>query len=241
MLKVQNLTKVYQGNKKAVDNISFEVKNGEIFGFLGPNGAGKTTTIKMITGILKKDTGVISLNGVDTDTDPLKVKKMISYVPDNPDINKRLTGVEYLNFISDIYEISPADRVGRIEKYAALFELTSALPNSITSYSHGMQQKLVLIGAMISEPQIIILDEPMVGLDPKSAFNLKEEMRKMTQTGKSVFFSTHVLDVAEKFCDRVGIIDKGRLIACGSLEELRNSEHASGATLEEIFLQLTND
>lgn len=239
MLKLQNVSKSYNsGSVKAVDSVSFEVKPGEIFGFLGPNGAGKTTTLKMIVGLLKPDEGNIYINGLDFDKDPLKVKKMISYVPDNHEVYERLTGIEYLNFMGDMYGISKEDRVKKINEYLELFELKDAVNDLIKSYSHGMKQKIVLIGALLNDPEIFILDEPLVGLDPKSAFKLKEIMRERCNEGKSVFFSTHVLEVAEKLCDKIAIIRKGKIIACGTMEELR--QHSEGKeTLENIFLELT--
>lgn len=241
MLSVSNLSKTYSsGGKKAVDDVTFNVNGGEIFGFLGPNGAGKTTTIKMITGILQKDGGKILINDIDIDADPIGAKSVMAYVPDNPDIQKKLKGIEYVNFMADMYDISNEERSVSIERYATLFEMKDALYSPISSYSHGMQQKIVLMGALVTNPKLLILDEPMVGLDPKSAFNLKEIMKELCAEGKTIFFSTHVLDVAEKFCDRVGIIKHGKLIALGTLEELREAEGGKGS-LEEIFLELTNE
>lgn len=246
MLKITNLTKTYGnakkskegGLKKAVDNISLHVNKGEIFGFLGPNGAGKTTTIKMITGILTSDSGEVLIDGINIKTDAIAAKKKMTYVPDNPDIQKKLKGIEYINFMADIYDVSKEDRKIRTQQYGEMFEMSDVLGDPITSYSHGMQQKIVLMGALVTDPQLLILDEPMVGLDPKSSFKLKELMKKMCKEGKTIFFSTHVLEVAEKFCDRVAIINKGQIIAMGSLEELRKAENSTGS-LEEIFLELT--
>lgn len=239
MLKLENVTKSYnRGEVKAVDNIGFEVNPGEIFGFLGPNGAGKTTTIKMIVGLLKPDNGRIYINGIDNQKEPLRTKSIISYVPDNPEIYDRLTGIEYLNFIADMYGISREERVKRINEYLEIFELKDAVNDLIKSYSHGMKQKIVLIGALISDPKLFILDEPMVGLDPKSAYNLKEIMRKRCDEGKTVFFSTHVLEVAEKLRDRIAIINKGKIIAQGTMEELK-SKSINKESLENIFLELT--
>jgi ABC-2 type transport system ATP-binding protein len=239
MLKLENVTKSYnKGEVKAVDNISFEVKPGEIFGFLGPNGAGKTTTIKMIVGLLKPDNGRILVKGIDNQKNPIEVKKLISYVPDNPEVYDRLTGIEYLNFMADVYEVSKDERSERIEKYLEIFKLKDAINDPIKSYSHGMKQKVVLIGALIHDPQLFILDEPMVGLDPKSAFDLKEIMRKRCEEGKTVFFSTHVLEVAEKICDRIAIINKGKIIAQGTMEELKQ-QSVNKESLENIFLELT--
>lgn len=239
MLSIQNITKSYTSGKPAVDRISLEVKKGEIFGFLGPNGAGKTTTIKMITGILRPDEGSIFIDGIDILHDPIAAKKKMTYVPDNPDVQKKLKGIEYINFMADIYDVSKQERRDRTLEYSEMFEMDAALNNPISSYSHGMQQKIVLIGALITHPELFILDEPMVGLDPKSSFRLKEHMRNMCKNGGTVFFSTHVLEVAEKFCDRVAIIDKGRMIAMGSMEEIRQEEGMQGS-LEDIFLELTD-
>lgn len=239
MLSMQDITKSYTAGKPAVDHISLEVKKGEVFGFLGPNGAGKTTTIKMITGILRPDEGSIFIDGIDILHDPIAAKKKMTYVPDNPDVQKKLKGIEYINFMADIYDVSKQERRDRTLEYSEMFEMDTALNNPISSYSHGMQQKIVLIGALITHPELFILDEPMVGLDPKSSFRLKEHMRNMCKNGGTVFFSTHVLEVAEKFCDRVAIIDKGRMIAMGSMEEIRQEEGMQGS-LEDIFLELTD-
>lgn len=235
------MSKTYsKGQVKAVDNINLEVKPGEIFGFLGPNGAGKTTTIKMIVGLLKPDTGKVFIDGIDVWEKPLEAKRKISYVPDTPEVYDKLKGIEYLNFIADIYGIAKEVRQERIEKYLDIFGLKDAIGNLIGSYSHGMKQKLVLISALIHEPELFILDEPMVGLDPKSSFNLKEIMRERCQEGKTVFFSTHVLDMAEKLCDRIAIINKGKIIALGTMEELKSTAEDK-ESLEKIFLELTED
>lgn len=241
MLKLSNISKSYnKGEVKAVDNLNLEIKSGEIFGFLGPNGAGKTTTIKMIVGLLKPDEGKIILDGVDVWQDSLRAKSMISYVPDNPEIYDRLNGIEYLNFIADMYGISKEERTKKIEYYTKLFNIEDSLGDIIGSFSHGMKQKLVLTSALLNDPNLFILDEPMVGLDPKSSFNLKEIMRKMCNEGKTVFFSTHVMEVAEKLCDRIAIINKGKIIALGTMEELR--AHAKEReSLENIFLELTDN
>ena len=236
MLQIQGLSKSYN-NKLAVDNISLDINKGEIFGFLGPNGAGKTTTIKMITGILRPTSGSIKVLGTDISEDAIAAKKKMAYVSDTPDANKKIKGIEYVNFMADMYDVGK-ERTALIEEYSALFEMTDNLGDYISTYSHGMQQKIALIGALVTKPELLVLDEPMVGLDPKSSFNLKELMKKLCEEGKSIFFSTHVLDVAEKFCDRVGIINKGRLIAVGSMEELKNNTDSS---LEEIFLELTDE
>lgn len=239
MIEMIGVTKSYnKGAVKAVDNLSLKTRPGEIFGFLGPNGAGKTTTIKMMVGLLKKDSGTIKINGVDIDQDPMAVKHAISYVPDTPEVYERLNGIEYLNFMADVYGVSGSLRKEKMERFLDMFELSGAVGNLIQSYSHGMRQKIVLIGAMLNDPDVFILDEPMVGLDPRSANNLKKYMREHCDMGKSVFFSTHVLEVAEKLCDRIGIIRKGKLIAMGTMEELRNLSD-SQESLEKIFLELT--
>ncbi|HOV69253.1 MAG TPA: ABC transporter ATP-binding protein [Clostridia bacterium] len=239
MLIVSNLSKSYaRGRVKAVDDISFEVRPGEIFGFLGPNGAGKTTTIKMITGILPIDSGSVRIFGRDIAKEPLEAKKLMGFVPDTHDIYDRLTGIEYLNFIADVYSISAAERKQQIEKYLDMFEIKLAAGELIRSYSHGMKQKLILTGALLHDPPLWILDEPMTGLDPKSAHLMKEEMRKHCDKGNIVFFSTHVLEVAERLCDRLAIINKGKIIAVGTLEELRKKKDDS---LENIFLSLTGE
>ncbi len=239
MLKVDQLSKSYSNGKvKAVDQVSFAVKPGEIYGFLGPNGAGKTTTIKLIVGLLKQDGGLIHVTGFNTLTHPLQAKANIGFVPDNPQIYDKLKGMEYLNFMGDVYRVSKKDRQERIEKYLNLFSLSDAVNDVIHSYSHGMKQKIALTGALIHDPDLFILDEPMVGLDPKSAFHLKEIMGDMCQRGKSVFFSTHVLEVAEKICDRIGIIHKGRIIAEGTMADLR-TKAGREESLEKIFLEVT--
>ncbi len=239
MLKLQSISKTYgKGSVKAVDNVNLEIKSGEIFGFLGPNGAGKTTTIKMIVGLLKPDEGQIFLENTNVWEEPLKAKQQISYVPDTPEIYDKLKGIEYLNFIADMYEIPKDIRQERMEKYLEIFDLKNAIGDIIGSYSHGMKQKLVLISALIHNPKLFILDEPMVGLDPKSSFQLKEIMRERCNQGNTVFFSTHVLEVAEKLCDRIAIINKGKIVALGTMEELR--DHAEEKeSLENIFLELT--
>lgn len=238
MIKIENVSKSYnKGTVKAVDRLDIHVKPGEIFGFLGPNGAGKTTTIKMIVGLLNPDEGKITIKGFDNKIQTLEAKKNIGYVPDNPDLYDRLTGMEYLNFMADVYQVSLAERKERIKYFLEMFELTDAAADLIKSYSHGMKQKIAITGALIHEPAVWILDEPMVGLDPKSAHLLKELMRRHCERGNSVFFSTHIMEVAEKLCDRIGIISKGRLVAIGTLEELRRGDNAD--SLENIFLELT--
>lgn len=237
MLKISNLSKSYaKGTKKAVDSLNLEIKNGEIFGFIGPNGAGKTTTIKMITGILIPDEGQIEINGHSLKSDPIAAKKSMGYVPDNHDIYEMLTGREYLSFMADMYDVPMLKRQERMEQFLKQFELDKAVDSQIKSYSHGMKQKLVITGALLHDPALWILDEPLVGLDPRSAMLLKEQMRAHCAAGNTVFFSTHVLEVAERLCDRIGIVDKGKLIAVGTLDELRSS---SGETLESIFLERT--
>ncbi|MDO5718778.1 MAG: ABC transporter ATP-binding protein [Tissierellia bacterium] len=237
MIKIENLLKKF-GNKYAVDHIDLEVKPGEIFGFLGPNGAGKTTTIKMMVGLIEPDEGSINLAGIDMRKNSLEAKRHLSYVPDNPDIYEKMTGIQYLNFLSNIYKITKNEREKRIKRYAEIFEMEDNLGSFISSYSHGMKQKICLIGALIHEPDIFILDEPMVGLDPKSSFNLKKIMRNRCAEGKSVFFSTHVMEVAEKLCDRIAIIKDGKIIAVGTLEEIKKQAKDEGS-LEKIFLELT--
>ena len=237
MLKISNLSKSYaKGTKKAVDSLNLEIKNGEIFGFIGPNGAGKTTTIKMITGILIPDEGEIEINGHSLKSDPIAAKMSMGYVPDNHDIYEMLTGREYLSFMADMYDVPMLKRQERMEQFLKQFELDKAVDSQIKSYSHGMKQKLVITGALLHDPALWILDEPLVGLEPRSAMLLKEQMRAHCAAGNTVFFSTHVLEVAERLCDRIGIVDKGKLIAVGTLDELRSS---SGETLESIFLERT--
>ncbi|HHV26941.1 MAG: ABC transporter ATP-binding protein [Clostridiaceae bacterium] len=239
MLKLEGVSKTYdKGKVKAVDNINLEIKSGEIFGFLGPNGAGKTTTIKMIVGLLKPDSGKITINGLDIWKEPISAKKQISYVPDTPEIYNKLKGIEYLNFISDMYDIPKGIREERMKRYLEIFKLEKAVGDLIESYSHGMKQKLVLTSALLHDPEVFILDEPMVGLDPKSSFQLKKIMRERCDEGKTVFFSTHVLEVAEKICDRLAIINNGKIIALGTMEELK-SHAESSQSLENIFLELT--
>lgn len=240
MIELTNVSKSYNGETKAVDNLSITIKDGEIFGFLGPNGAGKTTTIKMITGIIECNAGEIKINGINTKENPIKAKKQFAFVPDNPDMFLRLKGIEYLNFMGDIYEVPKSERRKRIESLAERFEMSSALGDQIQSYSHGMRQKIVLIGALIHNPSVWILDEPMTGLDPRASFTLKEMMREHADSGKSVFFSTHVLEVAEKLCDRIAVINKGKILFCGTLKEMK--EHFKGSdSLENMFLEMTEN
>ncbi len=237
MIQFENVTKSYGGCKvKAVDALDMQIPDGQVFGFIGPNGAGKTTTIKMLTGILSPDSGRLLLNGIDIQKDPIAAKRSFGYVPDAFDMYERLTGMEYLNFMADIYGVDKARRKAHIEKYLAQFSLEDAANQQIRGYSRGMKQKLAITGALIHEPSIWILDEPMVGLDPQSVFMLKEEMRKHVEDGRTVFFSTHVLDVAERLCDEIGVISHGKLIAKGTLDELRHGDRDS--SLEEVFLEL---
>lgn len=240
MIELINISKSYSKDIKAVDNLNLTVKDGEIFGFLGHNGAGKTTTLKMITGILETDGGDIKLNGISIKKEPLKAKMELGYVPDNPDMFLRLKGIEYVNFMADMYEVPSNLRKERIENLSKRLDLSNVLDDKIQSYSHGMRQKIVLMGALIHEPSIWILDEPMTGLDPKAAFTLKEMMREHVESGKTVFFSTHVLEVAEKICDKVAIINKGKILFSGTLTEMR--EHfKSSESLESMFLELTQN
>lgn len=232
MLKIQNLTKIY-GEKKAVDNLSLHIEPGEIYGFIGHNGAGKTTTIKSCCGILQFETGNIFVDGVSIRSSPLECKKKIAYIPDNPDIYEFMTGIQYLNFIADVFDVDVTKRKNRIYQYSEIFELTSDLSQPISEYSHGMKQKLAIIGALVHEPKLIIMDEPFVGLDPKASYLLKEIMRDMCESGSAIFFSTHVLDVAEKICDKVAIIKDGKLIKSGSMAQVKGD-----ISLEEVFLEL---
>lgn len=239
MIQLRHVSKSYGGSVKAVDTIDLDVRRGEIFGFLGPNGAGKTTTIKMITGILTPDSGDILVNGLDLRKEPLAVKRSFGFVPDDPNIFPRLKAVEYLRFMGDIYQVPPDRRRERIQELTERFSLDEALTDRIQSYSHGMRQKLMIIGALLHDPDLWILDEPMTGLDPKSAFVLKEMMRAQADSGKTVFFSTHVLDVAEKVCDRVAVIDRGRILFCGSIADMQKQFRQDGS-LESMFLELVN-
>ena len=240
MIDLKNVTKTYAKNhKKAVDNLSLQVEGGELFGFIGPNGAGKTTTIKLMTGILAPDEGSIVMAGHDIASDRIEAQRLIGYVPDGNDLYDRLTGMEYLNFMADVYQVESARRKSHIEKYLDIFELGDAINSQVRTYSKGMKQKLVVIGALIHNPPVWILDEPLSGLDPRAAHLLKEEMIRHCKEGNTVFFSTHVLEVAEKLCTRIGVIDHGNLRALGTLEELRSGE--KGASLEDLFLELTDD
>lgn len=240
MLEVKNFTKKYNNGKLAVDNISFSVNNGEIFGFLGPNGAGKSTTIKAIVGLIKKSSGEINIDGIRLENDPLLYKNKFSYLADNPDLFDKFTGIEYINFVSDIYGVDEKTRDERLNTYLDYFDIRQAMADLISSYSHGMKQKLAIISSLIHDPDLLILDEPMVGLDPKSSFNLKKIMRERKERGKMVFFSTHVMEVAENICDRIAIISKGKIVAQGSLDEIRKNLDEN-KSLEELFLELTDE
>ena len=232
MLKIEHLTKTY-GEKKAVDDLNIHINPGEIYGFIGHNGAGKTTTLKSVVGILQFDQGEILIDGKSIQTDPLACKREIAYIPDNPDLYDYMTGIKYLNFIADVFGVSAQDRQTRIRKYADLFELTEDLAQPIAAYSHGMKQKLAIIAAWLHQPKLIIMDEPFVGLDPKASHLLKEMMREVCDAGGAIFFSTHVLEVAEKLCDRVAIIKGGKLIRSGTMEEVKGND-----SLETVFLEL---
>ena len=235
MLNIEHLTKTY-GDKKAVDDLSLHIASGEIYGFIGHNGAGKTTTLKSIAGILQFDSGEITIGGASVRRDPVACKKQMAYIPDNPDLYEFMTGVKYLNFIADIFGVSAEDRKARIRKYADMFELTDDLAQPIAAYSHGMKQKLAVISAWMHDPKLILMDEPFVGLDPKAAHLLKEMMRELCDAGGAIFFSTHVLEVAEKLCDKVAIIKGGKLIRSGTMEEVKGDD-----SLEEVFLELEGE
>ncbi|MBO7096499.1 MAG: ABC transporter ATP-binding protein [Lachnospiraceae bacterium] len=236
MLEIKNYTKSYGSGKKAADNVSLTVEAGDIFGFIGHNGAGKSTTIRAVVGVLDFTEGDIFIDGHSVKTEPIECKKITAYIPDNPDLYENLTGIQYLNFIADVFEIGAAEREELIKKYADAFEITDALGDLISSYSHGMKQKVAIIGALIHSPKLLVLDEPFVGLDPKAAFKLKEIMHEMCENGTAIFFSTHVLDVAEKLCNKVAIIKQGRIIDVGTMEEL-----TEGHSLEEAFLEADNE
>lgn len=236
MLKIKNFSKSYKNGKKAVDNVSITLNPGEIFAFIGHNGAGKTTTIKAIVGILEFEEGDIFIDGVSIKEDPIGCKRKIAYISDNPDIYDSLTGIQYLNFVGDIYEVSKEEREKLIKFYAEKFEIMPALGDLISSYSHGMKQKLVIISALIHKPSLLILDEPFVGLDPKASHLLKEEMKELCREGASIFFSTHVLEVAEKICDKVAIIQGGKIVAEGRMDEVKGD-----SSLEDIFMELIDN
>lgn len=241
MINLQNVSKTYgNSGKKAVDSVTWEIEDGKITGFIGPNGAGKTTTLKMITGITRPDEGKITLNGLDISKTPTEAKKQFGFVSDSPDNFLRLKGIEYLNFMADIYQVPSSNRSALIDSYAKRFEMEEALSSSIMSYSHGMRQKIMVIGALIHAPSIWILDEPLTGLDPNSAYILKEMMREHADAGKCVLFSTHVLEVAEKLCDQVAIINKGKMLFLGTLDQLKIL-HPGEKSLENIFLEMTRN
>lgn len=233
MLSIKNFSKTYDGKKKIVDNLSLSIEPGDIYGFIGPNGAGKTSTIKAVVGIHDFDSGSICICGHSIKTEPLLCKRAIAYIPDNPDLYQHLTGYQYLSFIADLFHISDTDRLANIKKYGELFEMTGSLGNMIASYSHGMKQRTAIISALIHCPKLLILDEPFVGLDPKAAFTLKQIMQELTSSGGAIFFSTHVLDVAEKLCNKIAIIKDGRLIASGLTEAVKGNQ-----SLEDYFMEV---
>ena len=235
MLYINNLTKSY-GDKKAVDDLTLHIAHGEIYGFIGHNGAGKTTTLKAVSGIMQFDAGSITIDGLDVKKQPIDCKRIMAYIPDNPDLYEFMSGIKYLNFIADVFCVGKEERTERIHKYAELFGLTDDLAQPISAYSHGMKQKLAIISAWLHSPKLIIMDEPFVGLDPKAAHTLKEMMREHCDAGGAIFFSTHVLEVAEKLCDKVAVIKEGRLISSGSMEEVKGN-----ASLEEVFLELEGE
>ena len=236
MLEIKNFSKSYSKGKKAADNVNLTVESGDIYGFIGHNGAGKSTTIRAVVGVLDFSEGEIFIDGHSVRNEPMDCKRITAYIPDNPDIYENLTGIQYLNFISDVFGIPGDERKESIQKYADLFEITNSLGDLISSYSHGMKQKVAIISALIHKPKLLVLDEPFVGLDPKAAFILKEIMREMCKEGTAIFFSTHVLDVAEKLCNKIAIIKRGRIIASGSIEEL-----TEGHSLEEAFLEADSE
>lgn len=233
MIEIKNVTKTYNGEKKAVDDISFTVNDGEIFAFIGHNGAGKTTTIKSIVGILDFEQGDILINGKSIKKQPIECKKEMAYVPDNPDLYENMKAIDFINFICDMYEVDKAERKERIEKYSKMFEMADSLNDEISSFSHGMKQKVALISALAHNPKILIMDEPFVGLDPKAVFDMKEIMKQMCKEGKTIFFSTHILEVAEKLCSRVAIIKQGKIVKVGKMSEIKGDE-----SLEKVFLEL---
>ena len=238
MIEIKNLSKSYKKGKKVIDSINLEIKDGEIFGFLGPNGAGKTTTIKMITGILEIDEGDIKIDNKSIINNPLEAKKQIGYVSDNPDIFLKLKGIEFLNFIADIYEVPENIRKERIESLSKEFDIYNVLNDKIQNYSHGMSQKIIIVSVLLHNPKNWILDEPLTGLDPKSSFYLKNKMKEHAKNNNTVFFSTHILEIAEKLCDRIGIINNGKLLFVGTIDELREAKKED-ASLEELFMEIT--
>lgn len=233
MLTISNFTKTYKGGKKAVDNLSLTVEDGDIYGFIGHNGAGKTTTIKAVVGVMDFDSGDILIDGLSIKKDPLACKRITAYIPDNPDLYEHLTGIQYLNFIGDVFAVRKEDREKLIKQYADAFEITRNLGDLISSYSHGMKQKLAIISALIHNPKLLVLDEPFVGLDPKAAHILKAIMHELCAAGVSIFFSTHVLDVAEKLCNKIAIIKNGHLVASGTTQEVKGNN-----SLEDVFMEL---
>ena len=240
MLEVKNFSKTYSNGKIAVDNISFNLNSGEIFGFLGPNGAGKSSTIKSIVGINKATSGTIKINGISLDEDSLAYKSQFSYIPDNPELFDNYTGYEYINFLSDIYGIDEKTRKDRLDYYLQYFDIKEAMGDQIETYSHGMGQRLALIGGLINDPEILILDEPIVGLDAKSSYNLKQILRNRADEGKSVFFSTHLMSLAQELCDRIAIINKGKIISMGTFDEIK-TQASHKENLEAVFLELTDE
>ena len=236
ILDIRHYSKTYGEGKKAADDVTISVESGDICGFIGHNGAGKSTTIRAAVGVLDFSEGDIYIDGHSVKDEPIECKKVTAYIPDNPDIYENLTGIQYLNFVADVFGIDAADRELRIKKYADMFEITDALGDLISSYSHGMKQKLAIISALIHNPKLLVLDEPFVGLDPKAAFILKQIMHEMCEKGTAIFFSTHVLDVAEKLCNKIAIIKQGKIIASGTMDELTN-----GASLEEVFLEAVDE
>lgn len=235
MLEIKGYTKIYGGEKKAADNVSLTVESGDIYGFIGHNGAGKSTTIRAVVGVLDFTEGEIYIDGHSVKDEPLECKKITAYIPDDPELYENLTGIQFLDFIADIFEISAEERAEKIKKYSELLELTDPLGDLISSYSHGMKQKLAIISALIHEPKLIVMDEPFVGLDPKASYTLKQIMHEMCAKGTAIFFSTHVLDVAEKLCNKIAIIRHGKIIASGTMEEL-----TGGHSLEEVFLEVVD-
>jgi ABC-2 type transport system ATP-binding protein len=236
VLDIQGYTKSYGGSKKAADNVTLSVEAGDIYGFIGHNGAGKSTTIRAVVGVLDFTEGNIYIDGHSVKDESMACKRVTAYIPDNPDLYENLTGIQYLNFIADVFDIDEATRAERIQKYGDMFEITEALGDLISSYSHGMKQKVAIISALIHEPKLMVLDEPFVGLDPKASFTLKQIMHEMCENGAAVFFSTHVLDVAEKLCNKVAIIKQGKIIAAGTMEELTGDQ-----SLEEVFLEVEDE
>lgn len=236
MLEIKGYSKIYGEGKKAADNVTLTVESGDIFGFIGHNGAGKTTTIRAVVGVLEFDEGEIFIDGHSVKTEPMECKKVTAYIPDNPDLYENLTGIQYLNFVADVYDIPRDVREERIKNYGDKLEITSALGDQISSYSHGMKQKVAILSALIHEPKLLVLDEPFVGLDPKATFMLKEIMHEMCEKGMAVFFSTHVLDVAQKLCNKIAIIKQGKIVACGNMDELIGDH-----SLEEVFLEVVDD